>query len=91
MILNKNHLLADYKLYSQANHMSKLKVWIDARKIDNLHLQRLYKRRKRTAEGIIQSTMGSIVAVPEDDDIKYNGVSAFWTSSDNRTFNTYVY
>ena len=55
---------SDFKFTSQANHMAKLKVLIDAAKIDCLHLQRIYKRRIRTADGKIQSTMGTIVSRP---------------------------
>lgn len=56
---------SDFKFTSQANHMSKLKVMIDAHKTDSLQLQRLYKRRVRTADGQIQSTMWQIMAKPE--------------------------
>lgn len=55
---------SDFKLSSQANHMAKLKVMIDAHIKDSLHLQRLYKRRKVTAQGEIQSTMGQIMEKP---------------------------
>jgi len=55
---------SDFKFTSQANHMAKLKVIIDAHKQDSLHLQRLYKRRLRTDEGEIQSTMGQIMRRP---------------------------
>jgi len=55
---------SDFKFTSQANHMAKLKVLIDAHKTDCLHLQRLYKRRIRTSDGQIQSTMGKIVSRP---------------------------
>jgi hypothetical protein len=43
--------------------MAKLKVLIDAHKQDSVHLQRIYKRRKFTAEGA-QSTMGNIISKP---------------------------
>ena len=56
---------SDFKFTSQANHMAKLKVMIDAHKQDSLHLQRLYKRRIRTANGAIQSTMGQIMTEPK--------------------------
>ena len=56
---------SDFKFTSQANHMAKLKVLIDAQKIDSLHLQRIYKRRIRTVDGQIQSTMGMIVSKPK--------------------------
>ena len=53
----------DFKFTSQANHMAKLKVLIDAHKQDSLHLQRLYKRRIFTKDGA-QSTMGKIITKP---------------------------
>ena len=56
---------SDFKFTSQANHMAKLKVLIDAQKADSIHLQRIYKRRIRTPDGKIQSTMGCIVSRPE--------------------------
>ena len=55
---------SDFKFTSQANHMAKLKVMIDAHKQDSIHLQRLYKRRIRSIEGSIQSTMGQIMTKP---------------------------
>ena len=54
---------SDFKFTSQANHMAKLKVLIDAQKQDSVHLQRIYKRRKFTDDGT-QSTMGQIVSQP---------------------------
>jgi hypothetical protein len=54
---------SDFKMTSQANHMAKLKVIIDSYKQDSTHLQRIYKRRKRT-NGEIQSTIGEIVSRP---------------------------
>ena len=54
---------SDFKFTSQANHMAKLKVLIDAQKIDSIHLQRIYKRRRFTPNGA-QSTMGDIVSKP---------------------------
>lgn len=54
---------SDFKFSSQANHMAKLKVMVDSHKIDSLQLQRLYKRRKRTDDGKIQSTMRQIMQV----------------------------
>jgi len=52
---------SDFKFTSQANHMAKLKVLIDAQKQDSVHLQRIYKRRRFTSKGA-QSTMGDIVS-----------------------------
>ena len=54
---------SDFKLTSQANHMAKLKVMIDAYKADCFKLQRLYKRRK-VVNGQIQSTMSQIMEGP---------------------------
>lgn len=55
---------ADFKFTSQANHLSKLKVMRDAIHQDNFHLQRLYKRRLRGADGRIRSTFGQIMETP---------------------------
>ena len=55
---------SDFKFTSQANHMAKLKVLIDAHKQDCVHLQRIYKRRVFTENGA-QSTMGQIVSRPD--------------------------
>ena len=54
---------SDFKFTSQANHMAKLKVMIDAFKQDCFHLQRLYKRRK-VVNGEVQSTAGKIMTPP---------------------------
>ena len=54
---------SDFKFTSQANHMAKLKVLIDAKKQDSLHLQRIYKRRQITDDGV-QSTWGQVVSTP---------------------------
>ena len=51
----------DFKFTSQANHMSKLKTSKESFQQDGLHLQRLYKRRKKDANGIYKSTFGSIM------------------------------
>lgn len=53
----------DFKMTSQANHMAKLKVMIDAYKQDCFHLQRLYKRRK-VVDGTVKSTAGIIMTTP---------------------------
>lgn len=52
---------SDFKFTSQANHMAKIKVLIDAQKNDCNHLQKLYARR-RFVDGRVQSTMGTIVS-----------------------------
>ena len=54
---------SDFKMTSQANHIAKLKVLVEAQQKDSLHLQRLYKRRKMTADGA-QSTAGQIITKP---------------------------
>ena len=56
---------SDFKFTSQANHMAKLKVLQDSYRQECFHLQRLYKRRKRTEEGQIQSTIGQIMSTPQ--------------------------
>ena len=55
---------SDFKFTSQANHMAKLKMLIDAADQDSFHLQRLYKRRKITANGV-RSTLGQIMETPD--------------------------
>ena len=74
---------SDFKFTSQANHMAKIKVLIDAKKTDCLHLQRLYKRRK-VSGSTIQSTLGQIISTPdygvEDKDI--NSAAGFWSQND---------
>lgn len=55
---------SDFKFTSQANHMAKLKVMIDAQKQDSVHLQRIYKRRRFTKDGS-QSTAGDIISKPD--------------------------
>jgi hypothetical protein len=54
---------SDFKMTSQANHIAKLKVLIEAQQKDSLHLQRLYKRRIMTNKGA-QSTVGQIISTP---------------------------
>jgi hypothetical protein len=70
---------SDFKFTSQANHMAKLKVLIDAQKQDSVHLQRIYKRRKFTSDGA-QSTIGDIISKPDYgvDRSKINRVG-FWS------------
>ena len=41
----------DFKMTSQANHLSKLLALLEESRRDSLHMQRLYKRRKLTKEG----------------------------------------
>ena len=55
---------SDFKFTSQANHMAKIKVLIDAEKVDCNHLQKLYARRVFDEDGRVQSTMGKIISNP---------------------------
>ena len=52
---------SDFKFTSQANHMAKLKNLVETYKQEGFHLQRIYKRRKKDANGIYRSTMGEIM------------------------------
>ena len=71
---------SDFKFTSQANHMAKLKVLIDAQKQDSIHLQRLYKRRKVVSDSV-QSTMGQIVSKPTYGNFDYNRAGS-WSYRD---------
>jgi hypothetical protein len=42
---------SDFKMTSQANHLSKLLTLLDESRRDSFHMQRLYKRRKLSAAG----------------------------------------
>ena len=42
---------SDFKMTSQANHLSKLLSLLEESRRDSLHMQRLYKRRKMTSSG----------------------------------------
>lgn len=52
---------SDFKFTSQANHMQKLLTVKKDYEREGFHLQRLYKRRKADANGIMRSTMGSVM------------------------------
>ena len=54
---------ADFKMTSQANHMSKLLALKKEYEKNGFHLQRLYKRRK-SFNGVMKSTLGSIMSTP---------------------------
>lgn len=45
----------DFKMSSQANHLSKLLVLLKEIQRQSLHLQRLYKRRKTDENGLVRS------------------------------------
>ena len=47
---------ADFKMTSQANHLSKLLSLLNETKRQSLYYQRLYKRRRTNEEGNIEST-----------------------------------
>lgn len=53
---------SDFKFTSQANHMSKLLSLKKDYERTGFHLQRLYKRRKADKNGIMKSTLGSIMS-----------------------------
>ena len=55
-------LQADFKFTSQANHMQKLLQLKKDYEREGFHLQRLYKRRKKDDNGIMQSTAGEIMS-----------------------------
>lgn len=56
---------SDFKFTSQANHMHKLTNLQKEYERKGFHLQRLYKRRKADANGVMRSTFGSIMT-PKD-------------------------
>ena len=56
---------ADFKFTSQANHMAKLKLMVDERKQETHHLQRLYKRRIKGADGTMKTTMSLLRSTPD--------------------------
>lgn len=55
---------SDFKFTSQANHMQKLLSIKKDYEREGFHLQRLYKRRKADKNGILRSTMSSIMNSP---------------------------
>ena len=52
---------SDFKFTSQANHMQKLLQLKKDYEREGLHLQRLYKRRKKNEQGIYKSTFDQIM------------------------------
>lgn len=52
---------SDFKFTSQANHLAKLIKAKEDYERQGFHLQRLYKRRIKSADGIFKSTMGMIM------------------------------
>ena len=52
---------ADFKMTSQANHLSKLMELKREAERQSTHMQRLYKRRKMDADGNVQSNWSSLM------------------------------
>ena len=55
---------SDFKLTSQANHLAKLQSLQKEYERKGFHLQRLYKRRKKDANGVYRSTMHTLMETP---------------------------
>ena len=52
---------SDFKFTSQANHMQKVLSLKKDYEREGFHLQRLYKRREKNEDGIMQSTMSTLL------------------------------
>ena len=52
---------SDFKMTSQANHLSKLLSLLTESKRDSFHMQRLYKRRKTADDGSYRSNWSSLM------------------------------
>lgn len=52
---------SDFKFTSQANHLAKLTALRKEYERQGFHLQRLYKRRQRSMNGEMKSTLGRIM------------------------------
>ena len=52
---------ADFKMTSQANHLSKLLTLLEESRRDSFHMQRLYKRRKAGEKGTYVSNWSSLM------------------------------
>ena len=59
---------SDFKMTSQANHLSKLLTLLEESRRDSFHMQRLYKRRKTATNGKYQSNWSSLMEVSAIDD-----------------------
>ena len=59
---------SDFKMTSQANHLSKLMALLTESRRDSFHMQRLYKRRKTGSDGRYQSNWSSLMEVSALDD-----------------------
>lgn len=60
-IVRMKYTGSDFKMTSQANHMAKLKNLRQEYERTGFHLQRLYKRRQVDKNGIVKSTLSSIM------------------------------
>lgn len=54
---------SDFKMTSQANHLSKLLALLEESRRDSFHMQRLYKRRKAAEGGGYKSNWSSLMEV----------------------------
>lgn len=72
---------SDFKFTSQANHMQKLLQLKRDYEREGFHLQRLYKRRMADENGIMRSTMGTIMSASFVDDD--NTSTERWKKSSN--------
>ena len=52
---------SDFKMTSQANHLSKLLSLLTESRRDSFHMQRLYKRRKTNSDGVYTSNWSSLM------------------------------
>ena len=59
---------SDFKMTSQANHLSKLMNLLEESRRDSFHMQRLYKRRKIAAGGGYASNWSTLMEVSAVDD-----------------------
>lgn len=57
---------SDFKMSSQANQLAKLKDMVTMIKAENIHKQRLYKRRRLNREGKIVSNWSSLFGPSND-------------------------
>ena len=53
----------DFKMTSQANHLSKLLSLLTESRRDSFHMQRLYKRRKTADDGSYRSNWSSLMEI----------------------------
>lgn len=59
---------SDYKFTSQANHGQKLSQWQREYERKGFHLQRLYKRRKKSSDGLYIPTMSDIMYSEDEEE-----------------------